>query len=58
MNMSTVVVAMLTGATVPLVAVLLSAPAQAVRCTDQINYAGDPRSNAEIYTGFRFSVSR
>lgn len=48
MNMSTVVVAVLTGATVPLVAVLLSAPAQAVRCTDQINYAGDPRSNAEI----------
>lgn len=32
----------------PLMALLLSAPANATRCTDQINYAGDPRSNAEI----------
>jgi len=48
MNSRTAVAAVLAGAGLPLGALLLSAPAHATRCTDQIDYAGDPRSNAEI----------
>ena len=37
------------GAAFPAGAIFLSPPpAQATRCTDQIDYANDPRSNAEI----------
>ena len=43
----TAVAAVLAGAA-SVGALFLSAPAHATRCTDQINYAGDPRSNAEI----------
>jgi len=38
----------LAGAAFPLGALPLSAPAHATRCTDQLDYSSDPRSNAEI----------
>lgn len=44
----TAIAAVLTGAALGSTALLLSAPAQATRCTDQLDYSGDPRSNAEI----------
>lgn len=48
MRTRTAISAVLTGAALGSGALLLSAPAQATRCTDQLDYSGDPRSNAEI----------
>ncbi|MCW1959842.1 MAG: hypothetical protein KIH64_015115 [Mycobacterium sp.] len=48
MRTRTAISVVLTGAALGSGTLLLSAPAQATRCTDQLDYSGDPRSNAEI----------